>query len=90
MGSIYAAQPDVRRELWSDTPAGADDELEDSWADTPNWTADEMAVDQEPPEQQQEATKKEVGPGSPDKAAGSRSLEQKLADMDSRPIRGSK
>ena len=90
MGSIYAARPDVRRELWSDTPAGADDEFEDSWADTPNWTAEEMAVDQEPPEQQQEGTKQETSPGSPDKAAGSRTLEQKFAEMNSRPTKDGK
>ena len=49
-----------------------------------------MAVDQEPQEQQQEGTEQETGPGSPDKAAGVRTLEQKLAEMDARPINDGK
>ena len=52
--------------------------------------AEQMAVDHEPPEQQQEAAEKEAGPESPDKAAGSRPLEEKLAELDSRPNMGSK
>ena len=83
-GSIYVPQADVGREGWADQQDDEDEDIDDEFADWPSdWPAEGMAVDSQSTEKQREAAKRA---GSPDKAAGSLSLDQKLAAMDSRPV----
>ena len=75
MGSLHQPQPDVPREKWGDM-RGDEMETGDLWKETPV----------EPPKpKQQEGAAESSGPKSPDKAAGSRTLEQKLAELDTMP-----
>lgn len=109
MGSLHQAQPDVRRELWAEIPAGNggeyDEDLDRMWSSDggerlpprrqhhqqlaaqpaeEREAAEQMAVDREPPKQQEEAATA-ASPESPDKAAGGRTLEQKLPELDTMP-----
>jgi hypothetical protein len=78
-GSIYVPQADVGREGWADQQDDEDDDIDDEFADWPSdWPAEGMAVDSQSTEKQRETAKRA---GSPDKAAGSLTYEEKCANL---------